>query len=337
MLRAQAELLQQSRGGAGMAELVVDTDTNHLGGQLLAEQAADRLAQTADDGVLLAGDDLAALFGGREHQLLIQGFDGSHVDDHGVNALSRQRLGGHDGFIDHQAVGDDGNVGAVAHNLALANFKLVAFLMEDGHRRPAEAHIHRAHIFVGGLHHGLGLHIVGGAHDHHAGDGAHQSEVLAALVAGTVLTYGDAAVGSADLHIQVGIADGVAHLLIGTSGGEHGEGGSEGHQAGGGHTGSHADHIRLGNAAVKVTVGEGLLENAGLGSTGQIRVQDYQVFVLGTQLRQGVAIAVTGCDFLYVCHITCPPVLPGSPSARSWPARTRRHSVPCRASPPDSP
>ena len=70
MVCAQAELLQQSNGGAGMAVLVVDADAAHRCGQLFRQQAANSLAQTADDGVLFAGDDLAALLGSLQHQLL---------------------------------------------------------------------------------------------------------------------------------------------------------------------------------------------------------------------------------------------------------------------------
>ena len=73
MLRRKAELLQKIHSGAGVTELVVDADAAHGSGQLLAEQAADSLAQTADDGVLLAGDNLTALSGGGEDQLLIEG------------------------------------------------------------------------------------------------------------------------------------------------------------------------------------------------------------------------------------------------------------------------
>ena len=47
VLRAQAELLQQLGRGAGMAELVVDADAANGSGALFAEQAANRLTQTA--------------------------------------------------------------------------------------------------------------------------------------------------------------------------------------------------------------------------------------------------------------------------------------------------
>ena len=64
-------------------------------------------------------------------------------------------------------------------------------------------------VFVRGLHRGAGLHVVRRGHDDHAGDRAHEREVLAALVSGAVLADGDAAVSRADLHVEVRIADGV--------------------------------------------------------------------------------------------------------------------------------
>ena len=59
MLRAQAEPLQQLAGGAGVTKLVVDPNPPHRGGALLTEQGAYRLAQTANDAVLLTGNDLS--------------------------------------------------------------------------------------------------------------------------------------------------------------------------------------------------------------------------------------------------------------------------------------
>ena len=60
VLLAQAELLQQVVCGAGEAEDVVDADAADGGGALLGQAGADSLAQAADDGMLLAGDDLIA-------------------------------------------------------------------------------------------------------------------------------------------------------------------------------------------------------------------------------------------------------------------------------------
>ena len=108
--------------------------------------------------------------------------------------------------------------------------------------------------------------------------------------------------GGADLDVQVGVADGVTDLLESTAGCEHCKGRCKGHQASGGHTGSDTDHVGLCDTAVKETLGECLLEGAGLGSTCQVSIQNDQIVVGLAQLNQCVAVAVTGCDLLNICH-----------------------------------
>ena len=67
----KAEGFQNLCGGSGETELIVDTDAAHRGGIVLAEEAANSFAQTADDAMLLAGDDLTAFLGGLQHQFQI--------------------------------------------------------------------------------------------------------------------------------------------------------------------------------------------------------------------------------------------------------------------------
>ena len=109
-----------------------------------------------------------------------------------------------------------------------------------------------------------------------------QSVTVTSTPAGS--TYGKTGVSCTDFHIQMGIADGVAHLLIGTSGGEHGEGGGKGHQTHGGKTGSHANHVGLLDAAVDDLVGMVLGKLAHAQRAGQIGVQiDGAVFAPAVQ------------------------------------------------------
>ena len=72
----QTELLQQIPCRAGAAEHVLHAYAAHRGGLLLAQNGADGFAQTADDVVLLGGDDLAALLCRLEDDLLVQGLNG---------------------------------------------------------------------------------------------------------------------------------------------------------------------------------------------------------------------------------------------------------------------
>ena len=110
-----------------------------------------------------------------------------------------------------------------------------------------------------------------------------------------VLTDGDAAVGSADLHVQVGVGHGVADLLKGTARSEHRKAGHEGDIAHGGQAGGDAHHVGLGDAAVEVAVRVSLAEHTGLGSGSEVGVQYHQIVVaLSGQCFQSIAVALAG-------------------------------------------
>ena len=232
------------------------------------------------------------------------------MDAHGF-----QRFTGLDGLVSHQTVGNDGDIRTLAHDLALADLEFETVLMEHRNCQAPHAQIDRTLIFIRRLGGRLGFHAVGGADDDHAGDGTHQRKVLAALVARAVLAHGQAAVGSADLHIQVGIADGVADLLESPPRGEHGKGRREGNEAVGREACRHAHHVRFRDAAVEVTVGVRLGKHAGLCGACQVGVQHHDVLMRRAQSNQSPSVALAGGHFLYICHITCPPDCPAAASA----------------------
>ena len=212
---------------------------------------------------------------------------------------------------------------------------IVGLIVEHGNSQTAKAKVDRTLHLIGGADSSACFHVVGGADDGHAGQAAHEGEVLAALVRSAVLTDGDAAVGSADLHVQVGVGH-VADLLKGTARSEHRKAGHEGNIAHGGQAGGDAHHVGLGDAAVKVAVRVSLAEHTGLGSGSEVGVQDHQVVVaLSGQCFQSIAVALAGSDHFYICHLTCPPV-PARRRLRSapaWPQRTPRRWGLCRANP----
>ena len=109
--------------------------------------------------------------------------------------------------------------------------------------------------------------------------------------------------GGSDLDVQVRVADGVADLLKAAARNEHGKAGHEGDIAHRGHTGGDADHVLLGNAAVKMTVRELFAEDLGLGGGGQVGIKDDQVVgALAGKLHQRVAVAYTGGNFFHISH-----------------------------------
>ena len=96
--------------------------------------------------------------------------------------------------------------------------------------------------------------------------------------------------GGGDLHVQVGVAHGVANLVVGAARAEHGEGAGEGHVAGQGQARGHVHHVLLGDAAVEQAVAVArvgqLLSGRGAGQVG-IHRHDGHAGI--GQLRQGGA------------------------------------------------
>ena len=111
--------------------------------------------------MLFAGDDLAALLGRLENNLLVEGLDGADVDNAGVDAFSSEVLRSCQGFGDHEARCDDGNIIAVRELLALSELESVVLRVVEYRRcQTAQADIDRAFIGVGCLHGGSCLYIV---------------------------------------------------------------------------------------------------------------------------------------------------------------------------------
>ena len=277
--------------------------------------------------MLLHGDHIAALFGPLGDAGGVNGLDGVDVDDRDVDALGLQQPGGRQRLADHQAAGKHGGVGALPQDVGLADLKGI-ILLEHGGGQTGQTHIGRTPELrqgQGGL---PGLLGIGGNDDGHAGDQAHKTDVLDGLVAAAVLAHGHAGVGAADLHVELGIGDGVADLFIGPSCAEHSKRRAEGNQPHGRQACGDVHHVRLGNAAVEEALGIGGLEMLGHGGAGQVGVQHHHLLIGGAQLYQSLAVGFTGCDFF--THGLSPPI-------PSKPAGAAPRWGPCRASPPGSP
>ena len=257
--------------------------------------------------MLLDGHDVAGLGGALDDQVGIDGLDGVHVDDLGVDALGSELLGGLESLADHQATGDDGHIGALAHDNTLTQLEVVGLGVVDNRRgQTGEAHVHRTVALVGGARHRAGLDVVGRNDHSHARDDAHEGDILAALVRGAVLAHRDTGVRGTNLNVEVRVADGVTDLLKSAAGGEHGKGAREGNAAGGRDTGGDAHQVTLGNAHIEETIGAGGLELAGLRGGGQVGVEDHKVIVLVGELDEGLAVAYARGDFFDVCHPRAP-------------------------------
>ena len=222
------------------------------------------------------------------------------VDNLGVDAVCLQQLGSFQRLRYTQTGGDQRNILAFPQHHALAQLKFVIRVVVDHrHSQTAKPQIYRAVMIDGSLHSGLCLHIIGRVDDNHARDGAHEGDILVALMGSAILAHRNARMGSADLHIQVGITHGVADLLKGTACRKHGKGADKRDLACGGKACCNAHHVALSDAAVDMSLRKCFLENTGLGGSGQVRVQNDQIRILCAVLCQRVAVALSCCDFLY--------------------------------------
>ena len=112
----------------------------------------------------------------------------------------------------------------------------------------SQPHIHRAGG-TDGLKHRR-LHLTGiRRHDHpHIGQRPHDGDIFDGLVGSAVLTYADTAMGGDDLHIHLGIADGVPDLLKGLLRGKHSIGRPDDRMSKGGNARRDAHRISLRDA-----------------------------------------------------------------------------------------
>ena len=174
-----------------------------------------------------------------------------HVDDLGVNTIGSERLGSLKRLGDHQAAGDDGHIGPLAHDHAATNLELIVLaVVDDRCCQTAEAHVDRTFKLIGGAHASTSLDVICGNDHRHTRNSAHERDVLAALMRSAVFTDRDARMRGADFDVEVRIADGIAHLLVRTTGGEHGKGARKGDVARGRNAGGKPHQVAFGNAGI---------------------------------------------------------------------------------------
>ena len=153
----------------------------------------------------------------------INGLYRPQVDDPGGDALLLQLFRRDEALLHHHADTDQCHVRAVPQRLRLAQLQLhgVGIRMHIAADTASQPHIHRAGG-TDGLKHRR-LHLAGiRRHDHpHIGQRPHDGDIFDGLVGSAVLTYADTAMGGYDLHIHLGIADGVPDLLKGLLRGKH--------------------------------------------------------------------------------------------------------------------
>ena len=229
---------------------------------------------------MLFGYHYATGLGGRCYDgFLVQGLDGGDVDDLGADALGLQGLGGLQGLPNGVAGGDEGDILAFVHHDGLANDEGLVLIREVGNGGTAEAEVYRTYIFGNGQGGLEGLVVVAGIDDHHAGEGAHEGDVLHGLVSGSVLTQRNAGMGRGNLHIGVAVGQLLTDLVVYTAGDKFCEGTHERNLAGEGQAGGGANHVGLRDAALDEALRELCCEGVHLKGTLEICGEGHDILV----------------------------------------------------------
>ena len=257
--------------------------------------------------MFLDRDDTAGLDGGFDDGLGVDGLESVHIDDLSGDALFFEHHTGDERVTGGHAAGDDGDIVAVFEFHRLADFEGVFFLtlVEQGFHTSADAEIEGAGDIDAGFDCACGFPRVRGDNDGHVGDGAHNGEVLDAVVGGARRAEGDAAVGGYDLDGQLLISAVRPDLLAAAEASEDGEGGGEGDKADFGKTCCHAEEVLFGDTDIEESVGEGFAEQTDVGGFRKVGGHTDDTGVFCGEFGEGFAVHCAGRHFIRVVNIPC--------------------------------
>ena len=236
--------------------------------------------------MILRRDDGADLAVVGKDALFIKRLYGVEVHDRGADTLGREKLRRLEGARDHQAGGEYRGVRTLAQNDGLAGNKGRCLIGDVVRAGTGQADIHGTLDIYRGFHGLIGLGCVAGGENCHARKLAHERDVLKRLVGADA----EPGMGEGELHVRTGIGHGVADLLKRAARAEHGKCAGEGNIAREGKASGGADHVRLGDAEIIESVGEGLFKGAGLCRPCEVGVHDDDLAVFLAQ--QGKRLAV---------------------------------------------
>ena len=203
-------------------------------------------------------NDAAGLTDSSLDGLFVERLQGVQVDHaNRQTVLVLEEVGSLYGTPHASTAGDDGEVGAFTEHIGTTDTEVLNGLFVYNLVEAAvDTNVDGTIVLVGSFHSLGGGHTVGGVENDHACEGAHDGDVLCAVVGRTCLAGGGASVGGDDLDVLLVVANVRADLLACTHRGESGEGRHERGEAGGGETGSDAHHVLLSNTNVEEALGE---------------------------------------------------------------------------------
>ena len=140
----------------------------------------------------------------------------------------------------------------------------------------------------------LRLVVVRGNDYRHARKHFHQPDVFENLVRSTVFAQGKARVGSANLHVLVGVSNALANLIINAPGREVCKGAGERNPAPDGQPRCHAHHVCLGDACLKEALWEFLGKGVHFKRASEVGAKGNDLGVAASEFKQAGAKTAPG-------------------------------------------
>ena len=108
---------------------------------MLGQGFADGPSQTAHDLMFFTDDDGPRFSRTSTDRIQVQRFDRVEVDDAGRNTFPGQFIRRRQGFMDHEAVGEEGHITPIPEDGRLIEVKRRILIGDDGRRIAAKADI----------------------------------------------------------------------------------------------------------------------------------------------------------------------------------------------------
>ena len=235
--------------------------------------------------MVLGRDERAGMLGAADEKLFVDGLDRRHVDDAGLDAIGGQQLGGFHRARHFYAAGDDGDILAVAHDMAFADLEFVVVAEHAPGRAAAGAHIDRAFEFQHRARRQRHLGGIGRRNHRHAGNGAERGHVFQRLRRTAVRADIEAGMRRHDLGVAAGISERQTRLLHRAQT-KHGEGGDDGDESCCSQTTRRRHHVLFGDAELQETVGMALAEMVHARAARNIRIQHDNILEFVGEARE---------------------------------------------------
>ena len=239
---------------------------------------------------------MTGLLGRCQNDFLVQRLDGEHINNLGRDLLLCQQICSCKRLSNLNTASSNGNVGALTQDVCKRQAALEGLIVDVVNLVTTHTHVEGAICLGSKPERCLGSVVICRNKHAHLRESAHHANVLEGLVSGAVLSYRNACVRRANLHVEARVADGVSNLIVSATGCKHGKRAGKHGASRKCQSRCNAYHVLLGNTHVNHALWEGLLEVGKFSGTGKVCVNGHNIVTLIYQLNKSLTICLTSCS-----------------------------------------